>query len=211
MLTEQGYNVVLFNGQNSDSDAKRIYEWWIKKHKYDDKITGSKNADMRAALVEYFRDYADIMVATESASEGINLQFCSLIVNYDLPWNPQRIEQRIGRCHRYGQKYDVVVINFLNQKNAADQRVYDLLSEKFKLFEGLFGSSDEILGSLESGVDFEKRIQEIYQNCRTAEEIDDAFNRLQEELDEQIRIKMQETRISLMENFDDRSKGKVKR
>ncbi|WP_339230031.1 helicase-related protein [Aeribacillus sp. FSL K6-2833] len=210
MLTEQGYNVVLFNGQNSDSDAKRIYEWWIKKHKYDDKITGSKNADMRAALVEYFRDYADIMVATESASEGINLQFCSLIVNYDLPWNPQRIEQRIGRCHRYGQKYDVVVINFLNQKNAADQRVYDLLSEKFKLFEGLFGSSDEILGSLESGVDFEKRIQEIYQNCRTAEEIDDAFNRLQEELDEQIRIKMQETRISLMENFDDEVREKLR-
>ncbi|MCM3478453.1 SNF2-related protein [Caldibacillus thermoamylovorans] len=210
MLTEKGYNVVMFNGQNSDSDAKRIYEWWIEKHQYDDKITGSKTADMRAALVEYFREHADIMVATESASEGINLQFCSLVVNYDLPWNPQRIEQRIGRCHRYGQKYDVVVINFLNQKNAADQRVYDLLSEKFKLFEGLFGSSDEILGSLESGVDFEKRIQEIYQNCRTAEEIDDAFNRLQEELDEQIRIKIQETRVSLMENFDDEVREKLK-
>lgn len=210
MLTEKGYNVVMFNGQNSDSDAKRIYEWWIEKHQYDDKITGSKTADMRAALVEYFREHADIMVATESASEGINLQFCSLVVNYDLPWNPQRIEQRIGRCHRYGQKYDVVVINFLNQKNAADQRVYDLLSEKFKLFEGLFGSSDEILGSLESGVDFEKRIQEIYQNCRTAEEIDDAFNRLQEELDEQIRIKMQDTRISLMENFDDEVREKLR-
>lgn len=210
MLVEQGYNVVMFNGQNSDSDAKRIYEWWIEKHQYDDKITGSKTADMRAALVEYFREHADIMVATESASEGINLQFCSLVVNYDLPWNPQRIEQRIGRCHRYGQKYDVVVINFLNQKNAADQRVYDLLSEKFKLFEGLFGSSDEILGSLESGVDFEKRIQEIYQNCRTAKEIDDAFNRLQEELDEQIRIKMQETRISLMENFDDEVREKLR-
>lgn len=210
MLAQQGYNVVLFNGQNSDSDAKRIYEWWIEKHQYDDKITGSKTADMRAALVEYFREHADIMVATESASEGINLQFCSLVVNYDLPWNPQRIEQRIGRCHRYGQKYDVVVINFLNQKNAADQRVYDLLSEKFKLFDGLFGSSDEILGSLESGVDFEKRIQEIYQNCRTANEIDDAFNRLQEELDEQIRIKMQETRISLMENFDDEVREKLR-
>lgn len=210
MLTEKGYNVVMFNGQNSDSDAKRIYEWWIEKHQYDGKITGSKTADMRAALVEYFREHADIMVATESASEGINLQFCSLVVNYDLPWNPQRIEQRIGRCHRYGQKYDVVVINFLNQKNAADQRVYDLLSEKFKLFEGLFGSSDEILGSLESGVDFEKRIQEIYQNCRTAEEIDDAFNRLQEELDEQIRIKMQDTRISLMENFDDEVREKLR-
>jgi ERCC4-related helicase len=210
MLKGQGYHVVMFNGQNSDPEAKRIYEWWLEKHQNDDKITGSKTADMRAALVEYFREQAEIMIATESASEGINLQFCSLVVNYDLPWNPQRIEQRIGRCHRYGQKYDVVVINFLNQKNAADQRVYELLSEKFKLFEGLFGSSDEVLGSLESGVDFEKRIQEIYQTCRTAEEIDNAFTRLQEELDEQIRNKMQETRISLMENFDDEVREKLR-
>jgi len=71
------------------------------------------------------------MIATEAGAEGINLQFCSLVVNYDLPWNPQRIEQRIGRCHRYGQKHDVVVVNFLNRKNAADQRVYQLLSENF--------------------------------------------------------------------------------
>jgi SNF2 family DNA or RNA helicase len=89
---------------------------------------------------------------------GINLQFCSMVVNYDLPWNPQRIEQRIGRCHRYGQKHDVVVVNFLNRENAADERVYQLLSEKFKLFEGVFGASDEVLGAIESGVDFEKRI-----------------------------------------------------
>ena len=64
------------------------------------------------------------MIATESAAEGINLQFCSLVVNYDLPWNPQRIEQRIGRCHRYGQQHDVVVINFVNRANEADQRVF---------------------------------------------------------------------------------------
>ena len=67
------------------------------------------------------------MIATEAAAEGINPQFSSLVVNYDLPWNPQRIEQRIGRCHRYGQKFDVVVVNFLNKNNAADQRVYKLL------------------------------------------------------------------------------------
>ena len=121
-------------------------------------ITGSKTADMRSALVDYFRDQGQIMIATEAGAEGINLQFCSLVVNYDLPWNPQRIEQRIGRCHRYGQKHDVVVVNFLNRKNAADQRVFQLLSEKFKLFEGVFGASDEVLGAIESGVDFEKRI-----------------------------------------------------
>ena len=98
------------------------------------------------------------MIATEAAAEGINLQFCNLVVNYDLPWNPQRIEQRIGRCHRYGQKFDVVVVNFLNKNNAADQRVYELLAEKFRLFSGVFGASDEVLGAIESGVDFEKRI-----------------------------------------------------
>ena len=150
------------------------------------------------------------MIATESAAEGINLQFCSLVINYDLPWNPQRIEQRIGRCHRYGQKHDVVVINFLNGKNAADKRVFELLSDKFSLFNGIFGSSDEVLGSLESGVDFEKRIQRIYQSCRSPEEITSAFNELQEELDEKIQEKMMETRKSLLENFDDEVREKLR-
>jgi superfamily II DNA/RNA helicase len=93
-------------------------------------------------------------------------------VNYDLPWNPQRIEQRIGRCHRYGQKFDVVVVNFLNKTNAADQRVYQLLDQKFRLFDGVFGASDEVLGAVESGVDFEKRIAAIYQKCRSPEQIE---------------------------------------
>jgi len=126
--------IVLFNGSNNDAKSKEIYQSWLEKHEGTDHITGSKSADMRAALVDYFRDEAIIMIATEAAAEGINLQFCSLVINYDLPWNPQRIEQRIGRCHRYGQKHDVVVVNFLNKKNAADQRVYQLLDEKFKLF-----------------------------------------------------------------------------
>ena len=147
--------VVLFNGSNNDTKSKEIYQNWLKKHAGTDHISGSKTADMRAALVEYFHDEAIIMIATEAAAEGINLQFCSLVINYDLPWNPQRIEQRIGRCHRYGQKHDVVVVNFLNKKNAADQRVYQLLDEKFKLFSGVFGASDEVLGSIGSGIDFE--------------------------------------------------------
>src|SRR5437870_8443347 len=137
---------------------------------------------MRAALVEYLHDEAIIMIATEAGGEGINLQFCSLVINYDLPWNPQRIEQRIGRCHRYGQKHDVVVINFLNERNEADQRVHELLSEKFNLFSGVFGASDEVLGTIESGVDFERRILAIYQQCRTLEGIAVAFRQLQTEM-----------------------------
>jgi hypothetical protein len=143
------------------------------------------------------------LLATEAAAEGINLQFCSLVVNYDLPWNPQRIEQRIGRCHRYGQKHDVVVINFLNERNEADRRVLELLTEKFSLFNGVFGASDDVLGSIESGVDFEKRILSIYQECRTSKEIDAAFRALQAEMDEQIRTRLDDTRRKLFEHFDE--------
>jgi SNF2 family DNA or RNA helicase len=122
--TQFAGKVVLFNGSNTDPKSGEIYRQWVERHAGTDRITGSPTADKRAALVDYFRDEASIMIATEAAAEGINLQFCNLVVNYDLPWNPQRIEQRIGRCHRYGQKFDVVVVNFLNKNNAADQRVY---------------------------------------------------------------------------------------
>jgi len=132
------------------------------------------------------------------------------LVNYDLPWNPQRIEQRIGRCHRYGQKHDVVVINFLNKKNAADQRVFELLSEKFSLFEGVFGASDEVLGVIESGVDLEQRIMGIYQTCRGEEEINHQFDLLQEQMSEQIDVAMEATRQKLLENFDAEVHDKLK-
>lgn len=204
LLSEHGYDgkLVLFNGSNSDPQSKAIYEAWVERHKGGDRVTGSRTADMRAALVDYFREKAAIMIATEAAAEGINLQFCSMVVNYDLPWNPQRIEQRIGRCHRYGQRYDVVVVNFLNKNNAADQRIYELLAEKFKLFSGVFGASDEVLGAIESGVEFEKRIVSIYQNCRSTEEIEVEFERLRAEMETNITVTMEDTRRKLLENFD---------
>lgn len=205
LLNANGYagRVLTINGTNTDDRAGEIYRTWVERHRGEQVVTGNKTVDLRAALVEHFRDHAEILIATEAAAEGVNLQFCSLVVNYDLPWNPQRIEQRIGRCHRYGQAHDVVVINFLNRANAADQRVFELLSEKFRLFEGIFGSSDEVLGALESGVDFERRIAEIYQECRTPDEIDAAFSELQRDLEEQIAARMSETRTALLENFDE--------
>lgn len=212
LLEARGYKnkVVQFNGSNTDAKSKEIYKNWLLEHKGTDKITGSPTADKRAALVDYFKEEATIMIATEAAAEGINLQFCSLIVNFDLPWNPQRIEQRIGRCHRYGQKHDVVVVNFLNIKNAADQRVYELLDQKFQLFDGVFGSSDEVLGAIGNGVDFEKRIAQIYYDCRTIEEIKDAFDNLQEELRPEISEKIQTVRTTLLEHFDEEVKEKLK-
>src|SRR5271165_5075394 len=202
--------IVLFNGTNTDDRSKQIYAAWLARHSGTDRVTGSKTADMRSALVDYFREDGRIMIATEAAAEGINLQFCSLVVNYDLPWNPQRIEQRIGRCHRYGQKHDVVVVNFLNRKNEADKRVFELLSEKFQLFEGVFGASDEVLGAIESGVDFEKRIGTIYQRCRQTEEIKSAFDQLQLELSLEVNEAMSQTRQKLLENFDDEVREKLK-
>jgi superfamily II DNA/RNA helicase len=208
--TEFAGKVMLFNGTNNAPLAKSIYQQWLEQHAGTDRILGSPSVDMRAALVEHFRDHAAILIATEAAAEGINLQFCNLVVNYDLPWNPQRIEQRIGRCHRYGQKFDVVVVNFLNKKNAADLRVYQLLAEKFRLFDGVFGASDEVLGAVESGVDFEKRIAGIYQQCRTTEQIQFEFDQLQLELQTQISSGQRDAREKLLDNFDQEVVEKVR-
>ena len=212
LLSDTPYadGIVLFNGSNNDKKSSQIYNQWRARYQNTDRVTGSRTADMRSALVDYFREQGQIMIATEAGAEGINLQFCSLVVNYDLPWNPQRVEQRIGRCHRYGQQHDVVVVNFLNQKNAADQRVFELLDEKFKLFAGVFGASDEVLGAVESGVAFEKRIADIYQTCRTADEIQTAFDQLQAELSSQIQSAIVNARQSLLENFDDEVQEKLR-
>ncbi len=201
---------VLFNGTNTSDQATAIYRAWLQRHAGTDRITGSRTADTRAALVEHFKESASIMIATEAGAEGINLQFCSLVINYDLPWNPQRIEQRIGRCHRYGQKHDVVVVNFIDQSNPADKRVYELLAQKFQLFEGVFGASDEVLGTIGSGVDFERRIAEIYQTCRNPLEIESSFQQLQLDLSGEITAAMLKTRQLLLENFDEAVQDKLK-
>jgi len=203
-LEANGYagKVVAFNGSNTHPSARQAYDRFTSRHAGTDKLTGSKAVDVRSALIEEFRDHAEILLATEAAAEGVNLQFCSLVVNYDLPWNPQRIEQRIGRCHRYGQAHDVVVVNFLSQDNLADRRVQDLLQQKFSLFDGLFGASDEVLGAIEEGVDFEKRVLAILKSCRTDEQIAAAFDALQVELEGIIAQKMTAAQQQLFEHFD---------
>lgn len=208
--TAYGDGIVLFNGSNSDAHARFIYKDWLHRHQGTDKVTGSTTADTRAALVEHFRDRGTVMIATEAGAEGINLQFCSLVINYDLPWNPQRIEQRIGRCHRYGQKHDVVVVNFVDLSNEADARVYELLSQKFQLFEGVFGASDEVLGAIGSGVDFERRIADIYRHCREPDAIRSSFEQLQLDLSGEISEQMVKTRQLLLENFDEDVHNKLR-
>lgn len=170
----------------------------------------SGDAESRKKLVDEFRSTKKIFLATEAGAEGLNLQFCNLIVNYDLPWNPQRIEQRIGRCHRYGQKLDVVVVNFVNEKNIADKRVLELLQEKFSLFRGAFGASDEVLGLIESGTDFEREIMKIYLTCRSPEEIQRAFDRLMNDNREFVDQKMTELKQNILNTFDEEVQRKLK-
>ena len=206
MLEASGFagQTVILNGSNADKDSKVVYKAWVEKHRGTEALSGSKTADMKAAIVDAFRHDRSILIATESGAEGINLQFCSLLINYDLPWNPQRVEQRIGRCHRYGQKIDVTVINFLNRQNHAEARIHQLLEEKFKLFDGVFGSSDEVLGAIESGVDIERRILDIVQSCRSNTEINAAFDALQAEFSFEIDAAKQNARNQLLAEMDDK-------
>ena len=183
-LRKSGYSeedILLFNGDFDDAMTKEIYRAWQVKN--FGKTNYGKSVEYKHAIVDYFKSHAKVLIVTDAGSEGLNLQFCNTIINYDLPWNPQKIEQRIGRCHRYGQTHDVVAINLLNTDNEADRRVYDILSKKFELFEGVFGASDVALGALESGVSFEKRILDIYQNCKNITEVRKAFAALNRQLD----------------------------
>lgn len=204
VLEEGGYGgqLVLINGSNTHRGAVAAHKAYVQRHRGTDRITGIKAVDTRAALVEAFRTEGTILLATEAASEGVNLQFCSLVVNYDLPWNPQRVEQRIGRCHRYGQQHDVVVVNLINTANEADRRVFQLLNEKFQLFSGVFGASDEVLGALERGVDIERLILDAYQRCRSSAEIHAAFDRLTASCAVEISATMAATRVAVLEGFD---------
>lgn len=194
-------DILLFNGDSDDAMTKEIYRaWQVKNH---GKTNYGRSVEYKHAIVDYFKDNAKILIVTDAGSEGLNLQFCNTVINYDLPWNPQKIEQRIGRCHRYGQTHDVVAINLLNTQNEADKRVYDILSRKFELFEGVFGASDIALGALESGESFEKMVLDIYQSCNTPGEFKKAFDKLDRKLEARRDKKAQQLRnILLTESAD---------
>jgi ERCC4-related helicase len=182
-LRKYGYSeddILLFNGDFDDTMTKEIYRAWQVKN-FGNANYG-RSVEYKHAIVDYFKEHAKILICTDAGSEGLNLQFCNTVINYDLPWNPMKIEQRIGRCHRYGQQNDVVAINLLNTQNEADKRVYEILSKKFELFDGVFGASDIALGALESGTNFEKMVLDIYQSCNTTTEFRKAFDKLDRKL-----------------------------
>ena len=203
-LINDGYDeVLLYNGSNTDEISSKIYDEWSTRPENHEKLNNSRSVNMREAIIDYFREKGKILIATGAGAEGLNLQFCSMVVNYDLPWNPQVVEQRIGRCHRFGQKHDVAVINFLSSTNIVEQRIYELLSSKFKVFNEVFGSSDSILGTLEDGIDLQNSIIDIYTKCRTIDEINNAFDQIQEQYKDVIDESMERTKQELLDNFDE--------
>ena len=193
-------DILLFNGDFNDDMTKEIYRAWQVKN--FGKTNYGRSVEYKHAIVDYFKEHSKVLIVTDAGSEGLNLQFCNTVINYDLPWNPQKIEQRIGRCHRYGQKNNVVAINLLNTTNEADRRIYEILSKKFELFDGVFGASDIALGTLESGSSFEKTILDIYQKCGTKTEFKKAFDRLDKKIDAKRNKKVLQLQSILMTASD---------
>ncbi|WP_058307467.1 DEAD/DEAH box helicase [Gracilibacillus massiliensis] len=147
--------------------ATQIYlQWLLHQEKIPTVIyRGGFKKGKKDWMRQLFQNQAQIMIATEAAGEGINLQFCHHLVNYDLPWNPMRLEQRIGRIHRFGQENDVVIYNFAT-KNTMEEHVMNLLYTKINLFENVIGQLDQILTDL-NVQDLEKEVEQIFRESNS--------------------------------------------
>ena len=141
---------------------------------------GIDAAAKRQAVLD-FRDRSQVLLATEAGGEGHNLQFCDTLVNFDLPWNPMRIEQRIGRIHRYGQKNTCFVFN-LCCKGSLEERLLHLLGDKIRMFELVVGEVGSILGNLEGGDEFETLVLNLWLGAGDAAALDAAFEQLGERI-----------------------------
>ena len=177
-------HVTTFSGTKEGPIADRALARWQEEVGKFLSPALESGAAIRGALIHEFKTRTRILIATEAGAKGLNLQFCNCLINYDLPWNPQRIEQRIGRVHRYGQKHDVLIVNFINLSNEAEARVYELLEEKLHVFTETLGASDTIINQPEVALNLEVRINEILDRCRTQEQIREEFDKLSLELDE---------------------------
>lgn len=129
--------------------ATQVYlQWVLNEHGISSVLfRGGFKRGKKDWMKQLFKVQAQVLIATEAAGEGINLQFCHHLINYDLPWNPMRIEQRIGRIHRYGQENDVKIYNF-SIENSIEDHVLNLLYNKINLFERVVGELDQILADL---------------------------------------------------------------
>ncbi len=189
-------DITLFRGENASERAAEALAVWREEvgEKLPERLRPSPAVSVRQALVHEFRTRSAVFIASEAGAKGLNLQFCDTVVNYDLPWNPQRIEQRIGRCHRYGQQRDVTVINFLAKDNEAQRLTFDILSTKLDLFGQVLDMSDVVLHSPRSdrsdelasalGPDFEAQMRRIWDRARSVREVEEELRRLRDDLQE---------------------------
>ncbi|MDN4074724.1 DEAD/DEAH box helicase [Fictibacillus terranigra] len=151
--------------------ATQLYlQWFLQQHGISSvPFRGGFKRSKKDYMTYLFKNHAQVLIATEAGGEGINLQFCQHIINYDLPWNPMRIEQRIGRIHRIGQKGDVHIYNFATQ-GTIEERILNLLYNKINLFESVIGELDEILAKFELK-NIESYISDIMLNSESEGEI----------------------------------------
>jgi hypothetical protein len=173
-------DITIFRGVNESAVAASALARWKREVEPEipTRLRPTQDIAMRLALVHEFRTLSKIFISSEAGAKGLNLQFCDTLVNYDLPWNPQRIEQRIGRCHRYGQKRDVTVINFIAKDNEAQRLTFEILSTKLDLFGKVLDSSDVVLQTPRSdssealasslGPEFEAEIRQIWDRARSS-------------------------------------------
>ena len=164
------------------------------------RFMGSMNISQKDRAVEEFAGQNRVLVSTEIGGEGRNLQFCNAIINYDLPWNPQRIEQRIGRIHRVGQEREVYIFNF-SAENTIESYILNVLDAKINMFELVVGEIDMILGNLDEAKDFGDIMMEIWVNSKTQKELEEQMENLGEKL---VEARRQYTKAK---DYDDRLFG----
>jgi len=175
--------ITLFRGVNDHERAQQALGRWKQEEgaRFPPGTKPSREVALRLALVHEFRTRSRVLICTEAGAKGLNLQFCDTVINYDLPWNPQRIEQRIGRCHRYSQKRDVTVVNFIASDNEAHKLTFEILSQKLDLFGRVLDASDHVLHEPRTdapelmvsalSVEFENDLRNIYSRSRTLDEV----------------------------------------
>jgi hypothetical protein len=187
--------ITLFRGTNDTPRARQALERWRAEVPAPEGPAPSPDIAARLALVHEFKTRSRVFISTEAGAKGLNLQFCSAVVNYDLPWNPQRIEQRIGRCHRYGQRNPVTVISFLALGNEAQELTYDILSEKLELFGTVLDASDQVLHAATGpgdgvlvaalGSELENELRRIYDRARSIDEVTAELRALRDRVKEE--------------------------
>ena len=168
-LRKSGYSeddILLFNGDFNDTMTKEIYRAWQVKN-FGNANYG-RSVEYKHAIVDYFKEHAKILICTDAGSEGLNLQFCNTVINYDLPWNPMKIEQRIGRCHRYGaaeRRGRHQPAEYAERGRQA--RLRDTV-EEVRTVRGVFGASDTHSAHW-NPVRALRKCADIYQSCNTTD------------------------------------------